>query len=149
VLDKIRRLFECDNWAIVREFSVLRGVENPEALKMLAHILAAKEIWFVRLNGQDSSRLNTFPELSFSECKTLADELDNGYQRFLSALDEAALESSITYKNTKGEEFTTPIGEVLMHIVLHSSYHRGQIALLLRQNGNIAVNTDFITFTRL
>ena len=40
-------------------------------------------------------------------------------------------------------------GEILMHVAFHSAYHRGQIALLLRQAKNNALNTDYITFTRL
>jgi uncharacterized damage-inducible protein DinB len=149
VLEKIKRLFEYDSWAIVQEVAALDSVDNKKALAMLAHILAAKEIWLSRLNGQDSSSIATHPNLSRSECETLARTLDTGYNEFLSSLVEADLESSITYKNTKGEEFTTSIGDVLTHVAIHSAYHRGQIALLLRQGANTALNTDFITFARL
>jgi len=149
VLEKIRRLFEYESWAITRELVAFSGLDNQNALAMLAHILAAKEIWLARLNGQDSSSVATHPNLSCSECETLARTLDARYNEFLSSLVEADLTSSITYKNTKGEEFTTPIGDVLTHIAFHSAYHRGQIALLLRQAENAAVNTDFITFARL
>lgn len=148
MLDQIKRLFEYDSWAIVRGLSVLNGVENPQALKTLAHILAAKEIWLVRLNGEDSSSIATSPELSYADCQSLAAKLDAGYRQLISSLNEGSLTSSIAYKNTKGEEFTTPIGEVLTHVAFHSAYHRGQIALLLRQNADAAINTDFITFTR-
>jgi len=149
VLDQIKRLFEYDNWALMQEFSALKRADNQPALGMLAHILAAKEIWLARLNGQDSSSIATHPNLSRSECETLARTMDTGYNEFLSSLVEADLESSITYKNTKGEGFTTPIGDVLIHVAIHSAYHRGQIALLLRQGSNTAVNTDFIRFARL
>jgi uncharacterized damage-inducible protein DinB len=149
VLDKIKRLFEYDTWAIDKTLNALDGIENQRAVRMFAHIIAAKQIWLVRLNGQDSSAIKTHPELSLSECQALTHELETKYESFLSSLNEASLETTITYKNTKGEEFTTPIGEVLTHVAFHSAYHRGQIALLLRQNGDLAVNTDFISFARL
>jgi uncharacterized damage-inducible protein DinB len=149
VLDQIKRLFEYDNWALMQEFSALKCADNQPALGMLAHILAAKEIWLVRLNGKDSSSIDTRPGISLNECRSLASELYDGYNNFLSLLIEADLETAITYKNTKGDGFTTPIGEILTHVAFHSAYHRGQIALLLRQANDAAINTDFITFTRL
>jgi uncharacterized damage-inducible protein DinB len=45
-------------------------------------------------------------------------------------------------------EFQTPIKDLLMHVALHGSYHRGQIAQALRLAGGEPVNTDFITFVR-
>ena len=149
MLDRINRLFEYENWAIERELAALEGVENKDALAMLGHILAARQIWLVRLKGQDSSAFKTHLELSFSECLAIASDLNTSYENFLSSLSDASLNTTITYKNTKGESFTTPIVDVLMHIAFHSAYHRGQIALLMRQNADTAVNTDFITFTRL
>ena len=149
MLDKIKRLFEYDNWALTQEFAALENAHDKAAIAVLGHILAAKEIWLVRLNGKDSSAIDTHPALSLDECRMLANELKNGFNKFLSSLNNAHLHTAITYKNTKGKEFITPIGEVLMHVAFHAAYHRGQIALLLRQAQNTPINTDYITFTRL
>jgi len=149
VIELIRKLFEYDNWAIDRELDALEGVDNPEALKMLGHILAAKRIWLVRLNGEDSSTVATFPDLSLADGRKLAAELAMSYAGILVSLTDTSAAETITYKNTKGEEFTTPIGEILTHVAFHGAYHRGQIALVLRQDGDTAINTDFITFTRI
>ena len=146
MIELIKRLFEYDNWAIERELNALEGVDNPDALKTLGHVLAAKRIWLVRLNGEDSSTVSTFPDLTLSDCRKLAAELAMGFAGQLASLDTGT--PDITYKNTKGEEFTTPVIEVLTHVAFHGAYHRGQIALLLRQGGEPAVNTDYITFTR-
>ena len=37
----------------------------------------------------------------------------------------------------------------MIHLVNHSSYHRAQIAMLLRQKGMEPINTDFITYDRV
>jgi uncharacterized damage-inducible protein DinB len=37
----------------------------------------------------------------------------------------------------------------MIHLVNHSTYHRAQIATLLRQGGLEPVNTDFITYDRV
>jgi uncharacterized damage-inducible protein DinB len=37
----------------------------------------------------------------------------------------------------------------MIHLVNHASYHRAQIALLMRQQGHEPINTDFITYDRV
>jgi len=148
VIGLIKRLFEYDNWAIERELNALENVDNPEALKMLGHILAAKRIWLVRLNGEDSSAVSTFPDITLADCRKLAAELAMGFAGQLAALESGTAPETITYKNTKGAEFTTPVIDVIAHVAFHGAYHRGQIALLLRQGGDAAVNTDYVTFIR-
>lgn len=149
MINLIKRLFEYDNWAIERELNALERSNDPEALKILGHVLAAKRIWLVRLNGEDSSAVATFPDVTLAECRKLAAELAMGFAGQLASLEAGTSTEAITYKNTKGEEFTTPVVDVLAHVAFHGAYHRGQIALLLRQGGDQAVNTDYITFTRI
>jgi uncharacterized damage-inducible protein DinB len=103
----------------------------------------------LRLRGEDSSGVDTAPVISLEECGELSRELFDGYQRFLTSLDAGKLQDAISYKNTRGELFKTPIGEILVHVALHAAYHRGQVAHVLRANDQTPVNTDFITFTRL
>ncbi len=69
-------------------------------------------------------------------------------RRLLDTLSQGDLERRVAYRNSKGEEFRTPIGEILLHVLLHGSYHRGQIALRMRDVGEEPVNTDLITFVR-
>ena len=43
-------------------------------------------------------------------------------------LIETDLEKSILYRNTRNQEFTSRIVDILTHVVIHGAYHRGQIA---------------------
>jgi len=54
----------------------------------------------------------------------------------------------IKYRNTAGTPFEGPLWPMLQHVVNHSSYHRGQIATLLRQLGAKPMATDLIVFHR-
>lgn len=54
----------------------------------------------------------------------------------------------MSYRSSQGTPFQTSVGDILMHLASHGAYHRGQIALLLRQAGAEPLNTDFITFVR-
>jgi len=143
------KLFTYDEWAVGRSLSSLRKTVNPEAQLMLSHILSAERIWMTRLRGQDSSGIPVFEEFSLEECARLSDELHREYLEYIDSSAESGLNKLVTYKNTKGLEFQTPVKDILTHVGLHSVYHRGQVALLVRRDGGTAVDTDYITFTRL
>ena len=149
MLDFFRKLFSYDEWAINRSLGSIDPVAESKAKLLLSHILLAEKVWLTRLQGADSSTIPIFREFSIDECKKTAADLNRGYIEFIDSLSEADLDRSITYKNTKGDEFSTPIREILTHVGLHGVYHRGQIAWLVRESGDTAINTDFITFTRI
>lgn len=143
------KLFTYDEWAVGRSLSTLQGLINPEAQLMLSHILSAEKIWMTRLLGQDSSAIPIFEEFSLEECARLSEELHRDYLEYIDSLTESGLDTVVTYKNTKGLEFQTPVKDILIHVGLHSVYHRGQVALLVRKGGGTAIDTDYIIFTRL
>ncbi|MGH9820108.1 MAG: DinB family protein [Pyrinomonadaceae bacterium] len=149
MLDYFRRLFAYDEWAIARSLGSIDGSVESEAKLLLSHILLAEKIWLVRLSGKDSSTVRTFEQLPINECEKMAADIHQWYVEFIDSLAEPDLDRPITYKNTKGVEFSTPIREILTHVGLHGVYHRGQIAWLVREGGGTAINTDFITFTRI
>ena len=52
------------------------------------------------------------------------------------------------YKTTEGVPYASPAWQMLQHVVNHGTYHRGQIATMLRQLGNKSQSTDMIVFYR-
>jgi uncharacterized damage-inducible protein DinB len=150
MIETIRKLFAHDVWATTRIIELLKSTpgHNQKALGLLAHLLLAEKIWLLRLQGQDTVGVNKSPELSLAECESLANENQKAYTDFLDSLNEEALDSILTYKNLKGTEFSTPVRDILTHVALHGTYHRGQIATAVRAKGMTPVDTDFITFVR-
>ncbi|HYV42997.1 MAG TPA: DinB family protein [Thermoanaerobaculia bacterium] len=49
-----------------------------------------------------------------------------------------------SYVNVKGETWPYPLHEMLVHVVNHSTYHRGQVATMLRQLGKTPLSTDYL-----
>ncbi len=70
------------------------------------------------------------------------------WKEFLSPANEAELSFPVSYKNTKGESFTSAKEDVLLHVITHSAYHRGQIAAEMRAGGVTPAYTDFIHAVR-
>ena len=59
-----------------------------------------------------------------------------------------ATDAPITYRNRAGDQFTSTLDAILTHVALHGSYHRGQIAALLRGADQTPNPTDYIAFRR-
>ncbi len=150
MLETIRQLFAHDEWANARILGAVRSAPHlhQKTLQILAHLLVSEKVWLQRLKGEDTSAANKSPEFSYDDCEKLAAENQKLYAEFLGSLDEDNLRSPVTYKNFKNVEFRTPVGEILMHVAVHGTYHRGQVTLSIREEGGTPVNTDFITFVR-
>lgn len=146
-----QRLFDYDAWANGRVLELLQAqpADPAPARHLLAHILAAGEVWLTRLRGRDSSALAIFPDLDLAACAAAHERTSAGYRGYLAAMDAAGLDQAIDYRNTKGDRFSTPVRDILTHVGAHGAYHRGQIARLMRESGVAPVGTDFILYTRL
>ena len=71
-------------------------------------------------------------EATFVEWEQAAAELPTLWNQYLAASTEAALARTVSYKNSKGEAWDSRAEDVLLHVVMHSAHHRGQIAADLR-----------------
>ena len=82
------------------------------------------------------------------EAEGALSELRQGWRDLLVRLTPEKMASDLVYKNTKGAEFRTPIRDVLVHLIAHSAYHRGQVAAAVRQSGGKPATTDYIVYVR-
>lgn len=145
----LSRMFRYVAWADRRTLEALRAAPaaQPEALPLLAHVLAAEHVWLARME-QREPRLTVWPALSLDDCATLASENEAGYRAFLERLNDGQWTETVRYRTSQGQEFVTPILDILTHVITHGPYHRGQIARVIGRGGGTAINTDFITFAR-
>jgi len=107
----------------------------------MAHIVAAEHLWLARIERR-ASPLAVWPELSLEKCEEQATAIANLWQRFLSG--GTPLDQLVAYKNSKGEAYDSLVRDILTHVFMHSTYHRGQIASDMRQAGHVPAYTDFI-----
>ncbi|GAC1395857.1 MAG: hypothetical protein NVSMB68_12780 [Thermoanaerobaculia bacterium] len=142
---RLERLFSYDDWANREEVAHLRrhGASTP-AVRLLAHIIAAQWLWLERL-GSAHVKMSVWPELTLDQCSSHLDGLRDAWGGTLRDADRDAI---IDYRNSKGERWSTPVDDVLMHVVMHGTYHRGQIATLVRQGGQTPAYTDFVHAAR-
>jgi uncharacterized damage-inducible protein DinB len=147
--DYLRREFAYDEWANREVLNAIRAAgganvtANQRSLQLMSHIVAAERVWLERLKQQPQS-VPVWPEPDLAQCEAQAAELGGLWLEFLDLITAGDVSQSISYKNSKGEEWTSTIVDVLTQVVLHSAYHRGQIATHMRASGQTPAHTDFI-----
>jgi len=149
ILQRLSRLLAYDRWA---NQEVLRGLEatpNPpaQALRFFAHLVAAEWLWLSRIK-QDGRRIVVWPELSAAECESHCRIVEDEWRGYFASLTEECLQRTVPYQNSKGEPFENTVEDIMTHILLHSAYHRGQIATAMRAAGLTPAYTDYIEGVR-
>jgi uncharacterized damage-inducible protein DinB len=148
VLSHFQTLFEYDAWANREVVAALKNIPSPpsKSVKVAAHIVAAEWLWLNRLH-RETQRLQVWPELTVAQ---IASELNPLPEIWRNVLDGAAerMAEMVEYTNSKGEPWRSTFHDVLTHVVIHSGYHRGQIATDLRAAGYDPPYTDYIHATR-
>ena len=145
IVDYLRKTIEYDIWANRETLSSLsNAISCPEqSLKRMSHIIAAEFLWLKRL-GVDARPMAVWPELTLPDCEGYCEELALIWHGFFDRLSPEMLDEKITYTNSLNEPWESRVEDVLTHIVMHSAYHRGQIASDLRAKGETPAYTDFI-----
>jgi uncharacterized damage-inducible protein DinB len=149
MMERLNRELAYNAWANRETLrSVLAARNAPErSVAVLAHIVGAEWLWLARLE-QPAPPMGGWPALQPTECDEQFRELSRVWQAYAGGLTSDLLEQQIRYTNTQGTEWSSAIADVLTHVVLHSSYHRGQIASLLGRAGDTAAYTDYIECVR-
>jgi uncharacterized damage-inducible protein DinB len=121
------------------------GTSFGSVLGTLAHVLGAEQLWLSRFLGVPRERLPS--QEDFPTCEVLRASFEDFWPQlefFLASLTEEQLAAEFTWTSLEGENRTAPFRQVLLHVVNHSSYHRGQVVAQLRQLGHQPPSTDLV-----
>jgi uncharacterized damage-inducible protein DinB len=149
LLEHLRRQFTYDEWANREVLAALSSSAHcaARARQLLAHILSAERLWLERIQRQPQS-LPVWPDSSLDQCEAQIAELATLWQECFRQLSVVRLSDTVAYQNSKGEPWTSTVEDILTHVLLHSAYHRGQIAAQVRAGGDQPASTDFIHAVR-
>lgn len=156
MLTHFRTLLTYEREANARVIASLRSIPEPNrnsdtakrARGIFGHVQNARHLWLSRLGGCKPRAWVMFPDLPIDALDDDARVLDSLWQNYLAGLSDADLPRDIEYQSTDGSRFRSTIGEILTHVFNHSTYHRGQVAMLVTQSGGERASTDYIAVTR-
>lgn len=149
LLAYLRKLYMYDDWANREVAGALAAAQPPPArsVRLMAHIVGAEWVWRNRL-FPGTKTMAVWPQLSAPEILREIKELRPAWDSYLAKLTSDHLEDDVAYTNSKGEHYRSALSDILMHVAMHSAYHRGQIAADMRASGLEPVYTDFIHAVR-
>lgn len=161
----IQLLYEYDRWANGRVFQMAAtlsaqqftrdlGGSFPSVRDTLLHILAGEWTWLTywnepslgpaflsELRSRREALFNpdAFPDVAAVRSKW--SEVEKQQIEFVSCVTDQSLQAMVAFRATH-----VPLAGLMQHLANHSTYHRGQVALMMRQLDATPVATDFHVF---
>ena len=132
------------------------------------HILFAEWLWLKRWQGTSPRATGPDPNVTsttwkalspggiptprelttIAELKSFGEAIERERQEFLGTLRDSTLQAPLSFTDMTGNPHSQPLVQLLQHVVNHGSYHRGQVATMLRQVGAEPVALDMVFFFR-
>jgi uncharacterized damage-inducible protein DinB len=123
--------FEFEFWSNGTILKALRHLKakDDRAMLLFSHLLSSHSMWLSRVNKTDFT-CTLFQERTLDECEVLMQQNADGWKKYLSDKATIDLQTPIEFMaaweaNPSKRRIT--IEDALIHIINHSSYHRGQI----------------------
>jgi uncharacterized damage-inducible protein DinB len=161
----IQLLYEYDRWAnnrVLQAAAALTTVEFTRDLggsfrsvrDTLVHIIGGEWIWLAYWKATSHSSAfitdlkthrdvlfnrDAFPNLATVKSKWV--EVEKEQIEFVNRVSGELLEGMLPFRETQ-----VSLAHLMQHMANHSTYHRGQVALMMRQLGAEPVATDFHVF---
>ena len=164
-IDDMRLLYQYDRWANNRVLQATSRLSTEEFARdlggsfrsvrdTLVHIIGGEWIWLrywkepptnsalltsLRTRRDLLFNPDSFPNVATVQLKWA--EVENEQIEFVNGLTDELLERMLSFRATQ-----VRLMHLMQHLANHSTYHRGQVALMMRQLGAKPVATDFHVF---
>ena len=156
--EDIADLFAYGRWATGRTLDSAAALSPEELVRPIGgsfgsvqgtfkHLWGADWVWLERFRGRSPSALPEAADLTTVEAiREGWEPVHVGQRAVVEALTPARLAEPLTYVNFAGQTCTYSVADALVHVANHATYHRGQIATLLRQLGKAPAPTDYLRY---
>jgi uncharacterized damage-inducible protein DinB len=147
------QLIEIKRWAdrglyaaVSRNFDRLTHEDASIMLRILDHMHAVDRIFQHNLQGLphtfQAPRSENIPQ--FEALANSVSEVDDWYASYVDNLPENDFEQPVDFVFTSGKPARMRRGEIILHVCLHGTYHRGNAGALLQLKG-LTPSRDAIT----
>jgi uncharacterized damage-inducible protein DinB len=159
--DDARTLTRYNAWANELIFAAVAALPEGEATKprrsvfknmlhTLNHSFVIDRIFQAHLEGRDHgyTARNTEGHPPLAELWRAQQDLDHWYMNWSDGISDAALDEKVKFTFVGGGEGVMTRGEILQHLVNHTTYHRGFVAQMLFDVPARPPTTDLTVFLR-
>lgn len=145
IVTEFQGKFSYNAWANREAWKSIQG-PGP-SLRWLGHIIGVEWLWLARLKD-GTPDIPVWPEWSVEECREGMVHLPRAWQEYLFGAPPGGMAETVSYVDVQGKSWTNRVEDVLAQALLHSAYHRGQIAADVRASGRDPALTDYMHFLR-
>jgi len=143
-------LLNYDCYANKLILTIIKKTNEPEKpVQLMAHLLAAQQVWYNRCAGLPAFSGVLWPDWKADIFEQMINDNHSKWIGFLNKIDDADFEKQIQYQNSKGDTFNNKLADILAHLINHGTHHRAQAGQLLKLDGEILPNTDYIAYLRM
>ena len=140
-MNLLESLFAQKSWANNELFNRLATVDGEEhaqalhtAVRTLNHIHVVDRIFRAHLSGEPHAytATNTDATPALAELEFSVAETDAWFQKYAREIAQVALSERIGFRFTDGDSGTMTREEMLLHVITHGAYHRGNVGQVLK-----------------
>jgi len=160
-LQTLRMLLRYTAWANDRLYEVLSGLPGQELMKphpivfgsilrTLNHVYVMDLVWRAHLQGATHGFTTRNPEECppFAELRAAQEDVNQWYIRYSDELQESSCGEIVNFSFIGGGHGSMSRGEIVLHVVNHTTYHRGHIGAMIYQIPAEPPTTDLPVFLR-
>lgn len=142
----LHNMISYHTWACHKVVESLKSCPEvpPKGVELLSHIL--QNNWYVLdlIEGNDDGkRWYDIADYTLDECVENNPKIDAAFKELIEGKSEEQLAASVTFTDFSGKVVTRRISDLIFHTHDHCTYHRGQIASLVREHGGEPAKTWF------
>lgn len=143
------QLFGYDKWATTRLLEVFdqKPAVNPRINELLSHIQSAQRIWLDRCQGRKET-VQRFQERTQQSIWSDMASCHKDWVAFIQSLQPADFTRFISYTNFQGDHLTSMLQDIITQVTNHGTHHRGNIIVLMKEEGFAPPNLDYISYVR-
>jgi uncharacterized damage-inducible protein DinB len=121
---------------------------DRSVLRSLAHVFAADRIWLARLTQVPTPQFITEGDYSLSVLQNDWPALLDRWKQWAADLTDESAQAIVAYKDMKGNPYSQPLWQLVLHVVNHGTHHRGQVSGFLRVMGHTPPPLDLVFYYR-
>jgi uncharacterized damage-inducible protein DinB len=122
-----------------------KSTVSEKSLKWINHILNAHELYNCRMEPAGYQPPTPWDMRPLEELVAIN---ENNFQVSLGIIRLYDFDTNIMYTTFKGTAMENTVGDILFHLINHSTYHRGQIAVEFRNSGLEPLVGDYVFYKR-
>jgi uncharacterized damage-inducible protein DinB len=159
-VEDFRLLYDYNAWADHRTLDACAALSTEQFTRdmgssfrsvrdTLLHIMQVEWLWLERWHGR--SPTSFVPNAEYSNVESIRArwlEIERDLLDYIASLTNEEVQRVVQHKTTAGVPQAAPLWQMLQHLVSHGTYHRGQVATMLRQLGAKPTAIDLILFYR-